>query len=193
MAGTVAACRQEERQEMMNKLTIRIANSRLFRGDADNHILRVSMAFIYLIFGYQKWQDFDVPLLAPFFMHGPLIFWMYPVFGARGATHFLGASEWLLTALLLIGFWNKQIGVLAAFGSVLTFLCTATIIPFFPEGWQASAGGFPAMTPTMGFLMKDVVLLAASFSLLSHDIRKLAETESAAQESDAPTVQRQTI
>jgi len=31
-----------------------------------------------------------------------------------------------------------------------------------PEGWDVAAGGFPAMTDNVPFLMKDVVLLAVS-------------------------------
>jgi hypothetical protein len=37
---------------------------------------------------------------------------------------------------------------------------------------DAAAGGFPAMTGNIPFLMKDVVLLAASIYLLSQDVRR---------------------
>jgi uncharacterized membrane protein YkgB len=36
------------------------------------------MVIIYFFFGYQKWFDYEVQGLIPFFTHGPLIFWMYP-------------------------------------------------------------------------------------------------------------------
>jgi hypothetical protein len=36
-----------------------------------------------------------------------------------------------------------------------------------------SAGGFPAMTGDVPFLMKDVVLLAVSFYLLKQDVQRL--------------------
>jgi hypothetical protein len=39
----------------------------------------------------------------------------------------------------------------------MTFVGTLTIIPFMPGGWDALAGGFPAMTGNVPFLMKDVV------------------------------------
>jgi uncharacterized membrane protein YkgB len=39
-----------------------------------------------------------------------------------------------------------------------------------PNGWDEVAGGFPAMTGNVPFLMKDVVLLAASFYLLKQDV-----------------------
>ena len=162
----------------MNSVINRIAKMNIFQGDIDNHLVRASMIFIYFMFGYQKWFDYEAQGLVPFFRHGPLIFWMYPVFGIRGSSYFLGISEWLFGILLLAGFWNRKIGILGALGSVFTFLCTVTIIPFWPEGWAAQAGGFPAMTLPMGFLMKDVVLLAVSFYLLKQDVQRLAQTES---------------
>lgn len=41
-----------------------------------------------------------------------------------------------------------------------------------PDGWDASAGGFPAMTGNVPFLMKDLVLLAVSFYLLKQDLMR---------------------
>jgi len=83
-------------------------------------------------------------------------------------------SEWLFCALLFAGFWNKKLGILGALGSVASFIGTVTIIPFMPDGWAASAGGFPAMTGNVPFLMKDVVLLAVSFYLLKQDVLRMS-------------------
>src|SRR5262249_35900495 len=140
------------------------------------------MVIIYFFFGYQKWFDYEAKELIPFFTHGPLIFWMYPVFGMKGATYFLGVSEWLIGALLLAGFWNKKLGVLGALGSVVAFLCTVTIIPFMPDGWAKSAGGFPAMVGNVAFLMKDVVLLAVSVYLVKQDLVRVLAEETARHE-----------
>jgi uncharacterized membrane protein YkgB len=38
-----------------------------------------------------------------------------------------------------------------------------------PDGWNAAAGGFPAMQGNVAFLMKDVVFFAVSFYLLKQD------------------------
>jgi uncharacterized membrane protein YkgB len=142
----------------------------LLKEDLDYHLIRASMVIIFLFFGYQKWFEYEAQTLIPYISNGPLIFWMYPVFGIRGASWFLGVSEWLFGALLFLGFWNKKLGILGALGSVASFIGTVTIIPFMPDGWAASAGGFPAMTGNVPFLMKDVVLLAASFYLLKQDV-----------------------
>ena len=142
----------------------------ILKEDLDYHFLRASMVIIYFFFGYQKWFDYEAQGLIPFFTHGPLIFWMYPVFGVKGATYFLGVSEWLFGALLFAGFWNKKAGILGALGMCFAMLATATIIPFIPGGWAASAGGFPAMTERVAFLMKDLVIFAVSLYLLRQDV-----------------------
>ena len=146
----------------------------LLQSDLDYHLLRASMVLIFLFFGYQKWWQYEAQALIPYINHGPLIFWMYPVFGIRGATWFLGVSEWLFGALLFWGFWNKKAGVLGALGGIASFVSTTTIIPFFPDGWAASAGGFPAMKENVAFLMKDFVLLAVCFYLLKQDLLRLS-------------------
>jgi uncharacterized membrane protein YkgB len=123
--------------------------------------------------------------LIPFFKNGPLISWMYPVFGVQGASWFLGVSEWLFGALLFLGFWNKKFGVLGALGSCVTFIMTITIIPFMPDGWNVAAGGFPAMQGNVAFLMKDLVLFAVSVYLLKQDVARASPSpESARAYSD---------
>jgi uncharacterized membrane protein YkgB len=157
----------------MNAVINRLTRYGLLQEDLDYHLLRASMVVIFAFFGYQKWFEYEAQVLIPYISHGPLIFWMYPVFGIRGASWFLGVAEWLFGALLFLGFWDKRLGVLGALGSTVTFLGTVTIIPFMPNGWAPSAGGFPAMAGNVPFLMKDVVLLAVSIYLLKQDILRL--------------------
>jgi uncharacterized membrane protein YkgB len=161
----------------------------ILKEDLDYHFVRASMVIIYFFFGYQKWFDYEAQGLIPFFTHGPLIFWMYPVFGVKGASYFLGVSEWLFGALLLAGFWNKKLGILGALGSVATFITTITIIPFMPDGWAPSAGGFPAMVGNVAFLMKDVVLLAASVYLLRQDVLRVSQSAKASSPAAAAQLQ----
>jgi uncharacterized membrane protein YkgB len=158
----------------MNFITSTLIKSGILKNDLDYHFIRASMVIIFFFFGYQKWFNYEAQGLIPYISHGPLIFWMYPVFGIRGATWFLGVAEWAFGLLLFVGFWNKQLGIIGALGSCFSFIATFTILPFFPNGWEPSAGGFPAMTEHVAFLMKDLVLLAASFYLLRQDVLRAA-------------------
>ena len=154
----------------MNRLVNLFIQIGVLKRDLGYYLIRSSMVIVFAFFGYQKWFQYEAQALVPYISHGPLIFWMYAVFGIRGATYFLGVAEWLCGLLLFLGFWRPKLGILGALGSCFTFIATVTIIPFIPDGWAASAGGFPAMTERVAFLMKDLVLFAASFYLLEQDL-----------------------
>jgi uncharacterized membrane protein YkgB len=174
----------------MTFIVDRLATSWLTRKDLDYHIIRASMVIIFLFFGYQKWFEYEAQVLIPYINNGPLIFWLHPVFGIRGATWFLGVSEWTFGMLLFLGFWNKKLGILGALGSSVTFICTVTIIPFMPDGWAASAGGFPAMTEHVAFLMKDIVLFSVSFYLLRQDLARVLLATSQSHDTGAQVTSR---
>jgi uncharacterized membrane protein YkgB len=156
-----------------NRVANAIERSGFLNSDVDYYLLRGAMVLIFFSFGYQKWFSYEADRLVPFISNGPFISWLYPAFGHRGASFFLGVSEWTFGALLLAGFWNRRIGLLGDIGSIATFIGTVTIIPFMPDGWDPSAGGFPAMTGNVPFLMKDVVLLAVSIYLFKQDLAKI--------------------
>src|SRR6266404_8844508 len=168
--------------KIMNLLIKILTKLGLLKKDLDYHVVRASMVIIYFFFGYQKWFAYEAQGLIPFISNGPLISWMYPVFGIQGASWLLGVSEWLFGALLFLGFWNKKLGILGALGSCVTFIMTITIIPFMPNGWAASAGGFPAMTGNVPFLMKDLVLFAVSVYLLKQDVLRVSLSEDSAKD-----------
>jgi uncharacterized membrane protein YkgB len=166
--------------EGMNLLIKILTKLGLLAKDLDYHVVRASMVVIYFFFGYQKWFPYEAETLIPFIKNGPLTAWMYPVFGLQGASWFLGVSEWLFGALLALGFRNKNLGILGAAGSCVTFIMTLTIMPFMPDSWNAAAGGFPAIQGNEAFLLKDLVLFAASLYLLKQDVERVTiKTDSA--------------
>lgn len=161
-------------RSLMDRLAGVLVRLGILTEDLDYHLIRASMVIIFFFFGYQKWWAYEAERLIPYISNGPLIFWLDPAFGMRGATWFLGVSEWTFGTLLFLGFWNKRLGILGALGSCATFIGTVTIIPFMPDGWDASAGGFSAMTGNVPFLMKDIVLLAVSVYLLRQDVMRVS-------------------
>jgi uncharacterized membrane protein YkgB len=136
----------------MNLLIKILTKSGLLTKDLDYHVVRAAMLIIFVFFGYQKWFEYEAEVLVPYISNGPLIFWMYPVFGIRGASWFPGISEWVIGMLLFLGFWDRRLGIIGAAGSTATYVATVTIIPFMPDGWAASAGGFRQWLATSPFL-----------------------------------------
>jgi uncharacterized membrane protein YkgB len=163
----------------MNFLIDKLAGSGLLRRDLDYHLLRTAMVIIFAWFGYDKWFEAEIRGLLPLITHGPFTFWTIPILGIRGTAVFLGASEWTFGTLLLLGFWNKKLGVLGALGSTATFVSTLTILPFVPDAWDAGAGGFPAMAMNAAFLLKDLVLLVVSVYLLRQDVARVVAAREA--------------
>jgi uncharacterized membrane protein YkgB len=173
ITGEISGSERTTARGLMSPLINVLFKVGILKEDLDYHLIRASMVIIFLFFGYQKWWEYEAQALIPYISNGPLIFWLYPVFGIRGATWFLGVSEWTFGTLLFLGFWNKKLGILGAIGSCITFIGTVTIIPFMPNGWAASAGGFPAMTEHVAFLMKDIVLFSVSLYLLRQDVARV--------------------
>jgi uncharacterized membrane protein YkgB len=171
--------------EAIDWLVKLLAKTGLLTKDLDYNLIRASMVIIFLLFGYQKWFAYEAKVLIPYIGNDPFLSWMYPVFGFQGASWLLGVSEWIFGALLFLGFWNKRLGVLGALGSTITFAVTVTIIPFMPNGWDPAAG-FPAMAGNVPFLVKDVVLLAASIYLLKQDVMRVCLQSGARKEVGEP-------
>ena len=88
----------------MNWLISALIKLGLLNDDLDYHLIRASMVVLFLFFGYQKWFEYEAQALIPYISNGPLIFWMYPVFGVRGASWLLGVSEWSFALFLFLGF-----------------------------------------------------------------------------------------
>jgi uncharacterized membrane protein YkgB len=189
-AGTASVCLMLKKEGKMNFVTKILVKFGLLKEDLDYHLVRAAMVIVFLFFGYQKWFDYEAQALIPYISNGPLISWMYPVFGVRGACWFLGVAEWVFGALIFAGFWNKKLGILGALGGIFSFISTVTIIPFIPNGWAVSAGGFPAMTETVAFLLKDLVLMAVSFYLLRQDLIRMVQASGAPASAETTRLQR---
>jgi uncharacterized membrane protein YkgB len=152
-----------------------VSRTTLFRSRLDRHLIRAAMVFTFFAFSIQKWSQYTAEMLVPLISHSPVVFWLLPAFGVRGAGYFLGTTETIFGSLIFLGYWSPRLGILGALGSIATFIGTTSIIPFLPDGWAQEAGGFPIMTLPLGFLMKDVLFLPASFYLLKQDLTRAAQ------------------
>ncbi|PBM99985.1 YkgB family protein [Pseudomonas aeruginosa] len=147
--------------------------SRFLRQPFEVEFMRWVLVLIFFMFGYTKWFDYEAQALIPLIGNSPLLSWMYGVFGTHGASYALGAAEWTIGLGLAVGAWSPRIALVAAAGSCVTYLTTASLLLTTPDGWEASAGGFPAMSGATSFLIKDLVLMAGSLVLFKDAARQL--------------------
>lgn len=135
-------------------------------------LLRWSLVVIFLWFGGMKFTAYEADGIAPFIANSPLMSWLHALFGVRGASIAIGAVELTTAAMLAVGSRVPLASVLGAAMSSATYAMTLTFILTTPGVAEPAAGGFPAISAPIGqFLLKDLVLLAASLCLLSASLR----------------------
>jgi reactive chlorine resistance protein C len=130
-------------------------------------LLRWALVIIFLWFGGMKFTAYEAAGIAPFIEHSPIMSWLHALFGVQGASYVIGVIELSTAAALILGAFQPIFSALGAAMSAATYLITLTFFLSTPGVAEATAGGFPAISAAPGqFLLKDLVLLAASLSLL---------------------------
>ena len=135
-------------------------------------LLRWALVVIFLWFGGMKFTAYEAEGIAPFIAHSPLMSWLHILFGIRGASYVIGVLELSTAAALIAGAINPVFSALGAAMSTITYLITITFFISTPGVAEPTSGGFPAISAAPGqFLLKDLVLLAASLCLLSASVQ----------------------
>lgn len=130
-------------------------------------LLQWSLFVVFLWFGSMKFTNYEAEGIAPFIANSPIMGWLHSLFGVRGASGVIGAIELATAAALATGAFNRVALVLGAAMSCATYALTLTFFISTPGVAEPTAGGFPAISAPIGqFLLKDLVLLAASSVLL---------------------------
>lgn len=134
--------------------------------------LRWSLVVIFLWFGGMKFTAYEAAGIAPFIEHSPIMSWLHTLFGVQGASCVIGVLELSTAAALILGAFLPVFSALGAAMSAATYLITLTFFVSTPGVAEATAGGFPAISAMPGqFLLKDLVLLAASIALFLASIQ----------------------
>ena len=130
-------------------------------------LLRWALVVIFLWFGGMKFTGYEAAGIAPLIAHSPIMGWLHTLFGVQGASYAIGVAELATAVMLIVGAFNPWASTLGAAMSCLTFVITLTFLVSTPGVAEPAAGGFPAISAPIGqFLLKDLVLLAASLCLL---------------------------
>jgi reactive chlorine resistance protein C len=130
-------------------------------------LLRWALVIIFVWFGGMKFTNYEANGIAPFVANSPIMSWLHQIFGIQGGSDVLGVIELSVAVALVAGAFNPIASAVGAAMSCLTYAITLTFLLTTPGVAESTAGGFPAISAAPGqFLLKDVVLLAASLCLL---------------------------
>lgn len=132
-------------------------------------LLRYGLVLILGWIGAMKFTAYEAEGIQALVATSPLMSWMYKVFSLQATSNIIGVAEIIAALLIAIRPLSARLSAIGSVLAVCTFLATLTFLFSLP-GWEKSLGGFPALSGAGGFLLKDVVLLGASFWTLSDSL-----------------------
>lgn len=133
--------------------------------------LRYGLVIAIAWIGGMKSTEYEANGIQPLIAHSPLISWGYRIWTVHHFTMIIGAAELVIAALIAVRRWFPKASAVGSVGAVFMFLTTLSFI-FTTPGWEASLGGFPALSLGVGeFLIKDLVLLGAAFWTLTDSLK----------------------
>jgi reactive chlorine resistance protein C len=125
-------------------------------------ILRYGLVLTFLWFGFLKFTAFEAEGIAPLAMHSPLLGWAFEALGKQGLSNTIGVIEIAIGVLIATRAWAPRLSAIGSAGAAITFLVTLSFLFSTPGVWQEGYG-FPFLSGMVGqFLIKDLVLFAAS-------------------------------
>lgn len=142
-------------------------------------VARYGLALVIGWIGLAKFMAYEAEGIQPLIASSPLMSWLYDVFSVTTLSTLLGVVEVTAAALLVVKPWLPR---LSAVGSVLAiglFLATVSFLFTTPGVFEESAGGFPWLGTTGGFLVKDVALLGIAVWTLGDSLRAVRESRRA--------------
>lgn len=130
----------------------------------------VALIIIFFWFGGMKFTAYEAGAIKGLIANSPFVSFLLDVFSEQGASNFIGSIEIAVGLLLGARIVSPKLSALGALGAIGTFLLTLTFFFSTPGVFLADVGG-PAISVLPGqFLLKDLVLLAASIWALNDSL-----------------------
>jgi len=140
------------------------------------HGIRFTTATVLAWIGAMKFTAFEAGAIEGLVASSPLTSWLYSVASLQGVSNLIGSVEIIIAFFIVVGIKFHKLALLGALAAVLTFLTTSSFL-FTAPGWEASLGGFPALSVIPGqFLLKDIVLLASAVFLSGDALKRIARS-----------------
>ena len=131
--------------------------------------IRYGLVLVLGWIGAMKFTAYEAEGIKSLVETSPLMSWMYRVFSLQATSNVIGVAELIAAALIAIRPLSAKLSAIGSVLAVLTFLTTLTFLFSLP-GWEKSLGGFPALSGSGGFLLKDIVLLGAALFTLGDSL-----------------------
>jgi len=136
-------------------------------------VIRYGLVAVIGWIGLMKFSRVEAEAIRPLVEQSPLMSWAAAALGVRPFSNLVGVAEVTIAVLIAL---RPVAARASALGSALAVGLFATTLSFLlttPGVWEASLGGFPAISVLPGqFLLKDVVLLGAAVWSLGESLAR---------------------
>ncbi len=142
---------------------------------AGSHLLRYGLVLVLLWIGGMKFTAYEAQGIKGFVENSPFMSWAYSFLSFRAFSSLIGVTEIAIALLIGLRPISARLAAIGSFLAVGTFLSTLSFLVTTPGIWEPTLGGFPALSITGQFIIKDVALLGIalwSFGEAWQHIRK---------------------
>ena len=121
--------------------------------------------------GALKFANFEAHQIQPLVAHSPFMGWLYNFLPVYTFSALLGAFEVAAAVLVAIKPIAPKLSIAGSLMAIVLFVFTVSFLFSTPGVSEPAGGGFPAISLTGEFLLKDIPLLGLSFWTLSDALR----------------------
>jgi uncharacterized membrane protein YkgB len=136
---------------------------------------RYGLVVVIAWIGALKFTAYEAKGIQPLVANSPFMSWLYEIFTVNTFSALLGVVEITTAVLLAVKPLYPRLSVLGSVMAVGLFLATITFLFTTPAVGEATAGGFPVLSATGQFLIKDVALLGLSAWTLADSLRAVVQ------------------
>jgi uncharacterized membrane protein YkgB len=121
--------------------------------------------------GALKFANLEAHQIQPLVAHSPFMGWLYDFLPVYTFSALLGVFEVAAAILLAVKPVAPRLSILGSLMYIVLFVFTVSFLFSTPGIGEPAGGGFPAISLTGEFLLKDIPLLGLSFWTLADSIR----------------------
>jgi uncharacterized membrane protein YkgB len=125
-------------------------------------LARYGLVVVIAWYGGLKFMEYEAQGIQPLVSASPFMGWLYDIFSVSAFSALLGVFELAAAALLAVKPWWPRVSAVGSLLAIMLFVATISFMFTTPGVFDASQGGFPALSLEGGFLMKDIALLGIS-------------------------------
>jgi uncharacterized membrane protein YkgB len=141
-------------------------------------VSRYGLVVILLLIGILKFTPAEADGIQPLVSHSPFMSWMYLALSKQRVSNLIGAIELLVALLLALRPISPRASFVGSLGAIATFLLTTSFL-FTTPGAIQFGHGVQILGDAGQFLIKDLVLLGASFWTAAEALRAANGTSAA--------------